>query len=222
VFATATDKDSHDLFHQGLRVAVDCANPEREAERAWAVTKDTTTIAVLDEFVRRYGDSRYAALARARMEELRKSQAAAQTTVEPQPSVAATIVPKMPSGASSRVLAPAPTTANPSPQQLAPPASQAKISDRVGQPPAQSDTAQPANSPGSGLVAAVAQRVVLYEEDQSGAGAILPRSRMRLARQCKCLRVRTNLWREPTSPGRGRMRQEVETAARRDLVRWSS
>ena len=34
-----------------------------------------------------------------------------------------------------------------------------------GQPPAQSDTAQPANSPGSGPVAAVAQRVVLYEED---------------------------------------------------------
>ena len=27
-----------------------------EAERAWAVTKDTTTIAVLEEFVRSYGD----------------------------------------------------------------------------------------------------------------------------------------------------------------------
>ena len=60
----------------GIRLAVDCANLEREAERAWAVSKDTTTIAVLEEFVRRYGDSHYAALARARMEELRKSQAA--------------------------------------------------------------------------------------------------------------------------------------------------
>ena len=47
------------------------------------MTKDTTTIAELEEFVRRYGDSRYAALARARMEELRKSQAAAPTTVPP-------------------------------------------------------------------------------------------------------------------------------------------
>ena len=56
---------------------------EREAERAWAVSKDTTTIAVLEEFVRRYGDSHYATLARARMEELRKSQAAARTTVPP-------------------------------------------------------------------------------------------------------------------------------------------
>ena len=67
----------------GIRLAADCANLEREAERAWAVSKDTTTIAVLEEFVRRYGDSHYAALARARMEELRKSQAAAQTTVPP-------------------------------------------------------------------------------------------------------------------------------------------
>jgi hypothetical protein len=98
-----------------------------------------------------------------------------------------------------------PPTTNPSPQQFAPPASQPKISDRVGQPPtppqaanfgtgngilgvlpassvpaasrpqavaaidtaprAQSDTVQPANSPGSGPVAPVAQRVVLYEED---------------------------------------------------------
>ena len=83
VTATATDKDSHGLFAHGLRLAVDCANLEREAERAWAVSKDTTTIAVLEEYVRRYGDSHYAALARARMEELRKSQAATQTTVPP-------------------------------------------------------------------------------------------------------------------------------------------
>ena len=48
-----------------------------QAELAWAVTKDTTTIAVLEEFVRRYGDSHYAALARARMEELRKIPATA-------------------------------------------------------------------------------------------------------------------------------------------------
>src|SRR5258708_27011920 len=50
---------------------------------------------------------------------------------------------------------PPPPTANPNPQLLVPPASQPKNSDRVGQPPAQSDTAQPANSPGSGPVAPV-------------------------------------------------------------------
>jgi pimeloyl-ACP methyl ester carboxylesterase len=133
VTATATDKNSHDLFDHGLRLAADCANPEREAERAWAFTKDTTTIAVLEAFVRRYGDSRYAALARARMEELRKSQAAAQTNVLPflptnLPKIPGepflpTIVPKIP-GTSSRVLAPSPTTANPNPQLLVPPAAQ--------------------------------------------------------------------------------------------------
>ena len=38
-----------------------------------------------------------------------------------------------------------PPASNPNPLQLAPPASQPKISDRLGQPPAQSDTAQPAS-----------------------------------------------------------------------------
>jgi hypothetical protein len=101
--ATATDKNSHEFAH-GLWLAVDCAQPDREAERAWA----------------------------------------AQTTGPP----GFDAVPRPP-GASSGVLAPS----NPNPLQLAPPASQPKISDRVGQPPAQSDTAQPANSPGSGPVA---------------------------------------------------------------------
>jgi hypothetical protein len=60
----------------------------------------------------------------------------------------------------------APPAAKSDREALTPPASQPKISDRVSQPPAQSDTAQP-NSPGSGPVAAVAQRVVLYDEDPS-------------------------------------------------------
>jgi hypothetical protein len=101
VTATATDKDSHDLFNYGLRLAVDCAQPDREVVRAWA-----TQLAAMKN---------------------------KQTTVP-----------------GSNTL------------QLAPPASQP-----VGQPPAQSNTAQPANSQGSGLVAPVAQRVVLYDEDPS-------------------------------------------------------
>ena len=110
VTATATDKNSHDLFDHGLRLAADCAN---EARDQVVVNKGSDQVPV--------------AL---------RSQ-------------------------------PPPPTTNPSPQQLVPPASQPKISDRVGQPPAQSDTAQPANSSGSGPVAAVAQRVVLYDEDPS-------------------------------------------------------
>jgi formylglycine-generating enzyme required for sulfatase activity len=46
------------------------------AAQAWAVTQHTTSTAVLEEFIRRFGDSFYATLARARLEELKKSQVA--------------------------------------------------------------------------------------------------------------------------------------------------
>ena len=93
VTATATDKDSHDLFLQGLRLAVDCAN---EARDQVVVNKGSDQVPVL-----------------------LRSQ-------------------------------PPPPTANPSPQQLAPPASQPKISDRVGQPPM---PPQPANfGTGNGIL----------------------------------------------------------------------
>jgi predicted metalloprotease len=49
-----------------------------EAERAWlAGVKDTTSEAVLDDFIRRYGDSIYGTLARERREGLKKSQVTA-------------------------------------------------------------------------------------------------------------------------------------------------
>jgi formylglycine-generating enzyme required for sulfatase activity len=48
-----------------------------EAERAWSDTKGTTSHAVLEEFIRRFGDSYYASLARARLQELQNSQVAA-------------------------------------------------------------------------------------------------------------------------------------------------
>ncbi len=44
----------------------------REAFEAWTATRDTTSIGVLDAFIVRYRDTFYAALARARIEELRK------------------------------------------------------------------------------------------------------------------------------------------------------
>jgi uncharacterized protein YecT (DUF1311 family) len=56
-----------------------------EAERIWAVTKDVTSIAVLDDFIRQFGDTPYGSMARARVQELQRSQAMAVT----QPNAAA-------------------------------------------------------------------------------------------------------------------------------------
>jgi uncharacterized protein YecT (DUF1311 family) len=67
---------------------------ESEAARAWAVTKDSTSIAVLDDFIRQFGDTPYASMARARVDELTKAQAAslaqpvAVTPQTPAPSIA--------------------------------------------------------------------------------------------------------------------------------------
>jgi formylglycine-generating enzyme required for sulfatase activity len=58
-----------------------------EAERAWAAMQGTTSQAVLEDFIKRYGDSFYGTLARARLGELKKSQVAVVAPVaEPQPS----------------------------------------------------------------------------------------------------------------------------------------
>jgi hypothetical protein len=51
--------------------------PATEAERAWAVIQDTTRLAVLEDFIRQFGNTVYGSLARARLEELKKSQSAA-------------------------------------------------------------------------------------------------------------------------------------------------
>jgi formylglycine-generating enzyme required for sulfatase activity len=48
-----------------------------EAERAWAQAKDTDSTAILEAFIRSYGDSFYGALARTRLEEVKKRQVAA-------------------------------------------------------------------------------------------------------------------------------------------------
>jgi uncharacterized caspase-like protein len=56
-----------------------------EAERAWSLIRDSTSLDVLKAFIARYADSFHAELARARIEELRKQQAA----VPPSPPVEA-------------------------------------------------------------------------------------------------------------------------------------
>jgi uncharacterized caspase-like protein len=54
-----------------------------DAPQAWAMTQNTTSQAVLEEFIRRYGDTYYAALARARLDELKKSQKGQVAVVAP-------------------------------------------------------------------------------------------------------------------------------------------
>jgi phosphate transport system substrate-binding protein len=77
------------------------ASAPTEVERAWAAVKDTTSVAVLEAFVRRFGDGFYGDIARARLEELRTHQMAAL----PPPAAAA---PAPPSSAS---VAPTPSSA---------------------------------------------------------------------------------------------------------------
>jgi hypothetical protein len=46
------------------------AQGQSEAERAWAVVKDSTSVAALEAFIRRFGDTFYGDLAKARLTEL--------------------------------------------------------------------------------------------------------------------------------------------------------
>lgn len=57
-----------------------------EVERAWMLTKDTTSQAILEDFIRQFGGTVYGGMARARLEELKKERA---TTAGPPVSSAA-------------------------------------------------------------------------------------------------------------------------------------
>jgi uncharacterized caspase-like protein len=49
------------------------------AAQAWAVTQNTTSVAVLEDFIRQFGTMIYGSMARARLEELKKAQVAVVT-----------------------------------------------------------------------------------------------------------------------------------------------
>lgn len=53
------------------------ADRPSEAERAWSLTKDTTSQAVLEDFVRQFGTTVYGSMARARLDELKRERLAA-------------------------------------------------------------------------------------------------------------------------------------------------
>jgi uncharacterized caspase-like protein len=50
-----------------------------EAERAWALTQNTTSIAVLEDFIRQFGTTPYGSLARARLDEMKKQAREAES-----------------------------------------------------------------------------------------------------------------------------------------------
>jgi hypothetical protein len=50
-----------------------------EAARAWSVTQNTGSIAVMEDFIRQFGGTAYGSMARARLAEMKKSQLAATT-----------------------------------------------------------------------------------------------------------------------------------------------
>jgi hypothetical protein len=76
-----------------------------EAERTWPFVKDTNSVSVLDDFIARYGDTIYAALARERRDELKKKEVA---------NLAAPAQPAAPKDS-----APKPALAPPEPQEAA-------------------------------------------------------------------------------------------------------
>jgi uncharacterized caspase-like protein len=57
-----------------------------EAAEAWGATKDTASVTVLEAFVVRYKDTFYAELARVRIDELKKQQAAIAKEAKPDPA----------------------------------------------------------------------------------------------------------------------------------------
>jgi formylglycine-generating enzyme required for sulfatase activity len=87
-----------------------------EAAVAWSATKDTTSTAVLESFLKQFGGTVYANMARARLEELKRTQVAVATTAGAAP---ATSVP----AASAPRVDPPPVAASPGPVRPAPVAS---------------------------------------------------------------------------------------------------
>jgi len=71
-----------DFYLKGRPEAVTSV-PTSDAERAWAATQGTTSQAVLEDFIKRFGDSFYGTLARARLDELKKKFGSVETKQAP-------------------------------------------------------------------------------------------------------------------------------------------
>ena len=74
---TATARDNKETKTTKENKEVVKIPPLDPAAQAWAVTRDTTSQAVLKDFIRQFGKTVYGSMARARLEELKKTQVAA-------------------------------------------------------------------------------------------------------------------------------------------------
>ena len=63
------------------------------AAQAWAIAQNTTSVAVLEEYIRQFGSSSYGGMARARLAELKKSKVAVVTPQSSEKTVAASATP---------------------------------------------------------------------------------------------------------------------------------
>lgn len=82
-----------DFYFTGPPVGTQAHAPEDSAAQVWAVTQNATSQAVLEDFIRQFGSTPYGAMARARLDELRKNQIAAapanvESQITPSPSLA--------------------------------------------------------------------------------------------------------------------------------------
>lgn len=74
---TATARDNKETKTTKENKEVVKIPPLDPAAQAWAVTRDTTSQAVLKDFIRQFGKTVYGSMARARLKELKKTQVAA-------------------------------------------------------------------------------------------------------------------------------------------------
>jgi formylglycine-generating enzyme required for sulfatase activity len=74
-------------FRQGAEPAVAAVSPvgTDPAGRIWKATQNTMSVAVLEDFIRQFGDTPYASMARARLDELRREVASVASPVLPAP-----------------------------------------------------------------------------------------------------------------------------------------
>jgi carboxyl-terminal processing protease len=77
--------DGNFYFVAPLPVTTAPAAAPDEAAQAWAATRDTTSLAVIDTFIQQYGNSLYGPFARARRQELEKNQVALAAPKQPLP-----------------------------------------------------------------------------------------------------------------------------------------
>jgi formylglycine-generating enzyme required for sulfatase activity/uncharacterized caspase-like protein len=85
-----------DFYFSGAP-AIIAAPPSSEAERAWALIRDTTNVAVLEAFINQFGSTVHGAVARVRLDELRKQQARpVAQPVQPTPQVSMVVPPAAP------------------------------------------------------------------------------------------------------------------------------